>query len=85
MRTSKQHRELMVRSRTFRQIPHPGFPDGLNGRPIMLDMSGWCTECGRYLERKNEKAAIYDPGTLRKHSHPVPWRLGPKPRQQERS
>ena len=59
-----------------RQIPYPG--PKLAALGATMDMSGWCSECGEYLDRKSHTAAILNPdGTT--HRHPQPWRLGPKP------
>jgi hypothetical protein len=70
-------RRYMVPLQAFREIPYPR-PD-LAARGITLALSGWCSDCGVYLSRRSGSEPILDPGTLRPHSHPRPWQLGPRP------
>ncbi len=60
----------------YRQVPHPSFRV-LSG--IMMDISGWCSECGVYLERQPNHGPILNPDGHDTHRHSQPWKLGPKP------
>lgn len=56
------------------ELPRPS-DDGPGTRQLM---SGWCTECSEYLERKSQDDAVMD-ASGQTHRHSNPWKLGPPP------
>jgi hypothetical protein len=66
-----------VSAQAFREVPYPR-PE-LAARGMTIALSGWCSECGAYLQRRSGSEPILDPGTGRAHSHHRPWQLGPRP------
>lgn len=63
--------------RAFREVPYP--MPALAARGITLALSGWCSECGRYFERRSVNEPIIDPRTGETHRHSRPFEIGPRP------